>query len=610
MFRPRFGKRGRRAGRSFRNDVLARVGLRGGLRRRASTGPLRAEAHRPDARRVVVKARVVRLTAYGAKAAALHLRYIERDGVEKDGTKGVLYGPEGPVRRRTFEAPRLGETHQFRLIVSPEEASELDLTAYVRRLMGRVEQDLGRQVEWAAVNHHDTGHPHAHIVVRGIARDGSELRLDRSYIASGIRWRAQELATEELGPRHEFEIRRARAREVTQERFTSLDRELERLAKDGRLELRVPKRPSRVDPAILLSRLEHLEVMGLAERGSANSWSLAEDWQKHLRGLGARGDIIKQIHDAVRGDSSRYRIVCAGEPLLTSANAEKEVLVGRVASKGLADEMKGTFYAVLEAPNGFAYHVPLDARTAEAVVAGDLVLFGTRPELAVRPIDRRIAESARRKGGIYALEPASEDHDRAARRLRELERDGLVSAQGPDRWIVPANLLERLESRPQTEPARERVWLEKLPLSLDATAGHRGPVWLDHVDAATLAPWGFGADVRHALDQRRDALRAFGMDPDDTRRDAAVRELQRRTVGEAMATETRQQFLAKTSDRFRGRLQMAPDGAPYAVVTDGARFVVFPASREMRPLTGKTVAIAREGHGRLTIRALDRDRDR
>ena len=64
------------------------------MRRRASSGPLRAEAHRPDARRVVVKARVVRLTAYGAKAAAMHLRYIERDGVEKDGSKGALYRSE------------------------------------------------------------------------------------------------------------------------------------------------------------------------------------------------------------------------------------------------------------------------------------------------------------------------------------------------------------------------------------------------------------------------------------------------------------------------------------------------------------------------------------
>jgi hypothetical protein len=151
IFRPRLGKRagrGARAGpRTFRNALLAQVALRGGLGRRRSAGALRAESHRPDARRVVIKARVVRLTAYGAKAAALHLRYIERDGVEKDGSKGVLYGPDGAVERKTFEEPRPREKHQFRLIVSPEDAGELDLTAYVRRLMTRVEQDLGRKVE-------------------------------------------------------------------------------------------------------------------------------------------------------------------------------------------------------------------------------------------------------------------------------------------------------------------------------------------------------------------------------------------------------------------------------------------------------------------------------
>jgi hypothetical protein len=43
----------------------------------------------------------VRLTANGAKAAARHLRYIERDGVEKDGSKGVLYG----------QKDRFGERH-------------------------------------------------------------------------------------------------------------------------------------------------------------------------------------------------------------------------------------------------------------------------------------------------------------------------------------------------------------------------------------------------------------------------------------------------------------------------------------------------------------------
>ena len=42
---------------------------------------------------------------------------------------------------------------QFRFIVSPEDAYDLDLTDYVRDLMKRVESDLGRSLEWAAVNH-------------------------------------------------------------------------------------------------------------------------------------------------------------------------------------------------------------------------------------------------------------------------------------------------------------------------------------------------------------------------------------------------------------------------------------------------------------------------
>jgi type IV secretory pathway VirD2 relaxase len=561
IFRPRFGKRagrGARAGpRTFRNDLLARIALRGWGGRRRSAGALRAEAHRPDARRVVIKARVVRLTAYGAKAAALHLRYIERDGVEKDGSKGELYGPDGPVRRKTFEEPRPREKHQFRFIVSPEDAGELDLTAYVRRLMTRVEQDLGRKVEWAAVNHHDTGHPHAHIVVRGVDRGGQELRLERSYIASGMRWRAQEIATQELGPRHEFEVRRTHAREVTQERFTSLDREIERLATErGRVDVRTPKRRTRVDPSILLSRLEHLEVMGLAERLSPSAWSLQEGWQKELRGLGTRGDIIKQIHDVVRGDVSHYRIVHAGEPLLAGAREGQERLVGRVAGKGLSDEVKGTFYAVIEAPNGFAYHVPLDARTAEAVAPGDLVFFGTRAELAVRPTDRR--------------------------------------------------LLEKLESRPRAEP-RERLWLEKVQLPLDKTPGHRGPVWLDKLDEASLAPWGFGAEVAQALSKRRDALRAFGIAPDDPRRDGKLREMERRAIGEAVAARTRQEFLAKTPERFRGKVREGPEGVPYAVVTDGLQFILVPASRQLRALAGKAVDVGRDAQGRLSIRAIDRD---
>jgi type IV secretory pathway VirD2 relaxase len=548
----------------------------------------------------------------GAKAAALHLRYIERDGVEKDGSKGRLYTADGPARIEGLNEPRRGERHQFRLIVSPEDAGELDLTDYVRRLMAEVEKDVGRKLEWAAVNHYDTGHPHAHVVVRGVDREGREVRLDRGYISQGLRWRAQELATEELGPRLAIDVHRAQAREISQDRVTSLDRELERRAHDGRVEARWHARAGRIDESTLLARLEHLEGLRLADRCGPTSWNLVPGWQDELRELGARGDVLKQIHKAIVCDPVHYRVVRQGEPLDADRGAEGKVRVGRVASKGLSDELKGTFYAVLETTNGLAYHVPLDAKTAEVVRPGDVVLFGSRPEPAVRPVDRHIAEIARGAGGVFALDPAVDQGQRAraAGRLRDLERVGLVARLAPDQWTVPGDLIEKLEIRARAEAPKARLMVQKLPLSLDATPGHRGPVWLDEVEGATLAHWGFGADVRRALDRRRDVLRALGIDREDPRRDAKLREVERRAVGEGMAARTRQEFLAKTPDRFRGRLQAGPEGGGYAVVTDGTRFVVVPASRELRTLVGSTVAVVRDAEGRLTIRAFDRDRDR
>jgi hypothetical protein len=79
--------------RSFRNALLARI--RGTTRRSAApVHPLQARA-----RRVIVKAHLLRMGPTAAKAAALHVRYIERDGVERDGSRGTLYDAQGRFAR-------------------------------------------------------------------------------------------------------------------------------------------------------------------------------------------------------------------------------------------------------------------------------------------------------------------------------------------------------------------------------------------------------------------------------------------------------------------------------------------------------------------------------
>lgn len=473
IFRPQFGRRKKSTADrapSFRAAMLAGVRLRSGGalgRARRAFARLRIAAPPPGAlsRRAIVKASFVRLGPYGAKAAALHLAYIQRNGVDGDGRRGRLYGPDGAERADTFREPRPGERCQYRWVVSPEDAEDLDLTAYVRRLMAQVEKDTGRPLEWAAVNHYDTVHPHAHVVIRGVDKGGQPLRFERAYISQGLRRRAQELATRELGLRTEFDLHRQRSREITQDRCTSLDRALERRAK-GRI-VTLPSRPrlwaaparwAAIDPSTLRARLEHLERLRLAERLSPHAWQLAEGFTAHLRDLGARADILVQMHRALRGDPARYRILAPGEPLPDPEAHGSPFTLGRIAQKGLSDELRGSFYALVETPNGTGYHVPLDQRSAETLREGDLVTLG---------------------------------HPHSAQG---------AAAKPPPVLLTPAPGLEQQVHAPD-------------------------PVLLDELHRDTLAPRGFGADLRHALDRRDQTLRRFGIDPTDPERVRKLRNL-------------------------------------------------------------------------------------
>ncbi|HXX69874.1 MAG TPA: DUF3363 domain-containing protein [Polyangiaceae bacterium] len=558
---------------------------------------------------MTIQAHVHRMNADGASAtAAAHLRYIERIDGGPDGAPATLYGPDGPVSREDFQKPQPGEQHQFRFVVSPEDAREVDLHDYVRRLMQRVERELGRSLEWVAANHFDTDHPHAHIVVRGVDLEGRRVRLSRQYISHGMRWTAQELATELLGPRLESEIQRTREREVVQERLTSLDREIERCASGSRVDadsIRARRGGGR-EGEHLLNRLEHLERLGVAERVSPGSWELAPGWQKHLRELGERGDILKQIHRAMRGgDPGRFHAVRPGQGLPDGRGGiEERVLVGRVAGKGLEDESKGIWYAVLETPTGAAYHVRLTARQAEVTRTGDLVTFGTEREPAVRPVDRRIAEEASRRGGIYKL-PGDGGQDEGARsvtpRLRELERLGLVASRTPGEWNVPADLLRQLERHEQQAPTRNRLSLRPLGCSLEEQAFHRGAVWLDTMEPKDLACEGFGAEVRAALERRGEVLRELGIAPEDPQRVSKLRDLEQRTTGRDRARQTGESFVERLSGSFQGRVQPAREGAAYFAVSDGKRFVLVPDSREARSSVGRDVDIRLDANARVVI---------
>jgi type IV secretory pathway VirD2 relaxase len=311
-------------------------------------------------RRVVIKARIVRHTGNRFRSAPLarHTAYLERDGVTRDGQDAKLFDAGTDRADADSFAQRCGDDrHHFRFIVSPEDAGELgDLRDFTRELMADVAHDLGTKLDWVAVDHWNTGNPHVHILLRGVGSDGKDLVIDRDYIREGMRARAEERVTIELGPRSEREIQLSLTREVDAERWTSLDRGLQRIADDGAGI--VDLRPGNPDPdpvrrGLMLGRAMELERLGLADRLSPAQWTLKPGLEDTLREMSVRGDIIKTMHRAMA--NAGHTPDLSGFAIHGDGTAES--VLGRLVERGLHDELTGQAYAVIDGSDGHTHHI-------------------------------------------------------------------------------------------------------------------------------------------------------------------------------------------------------------------------------------------------------------
>ncbi|MDW9658526.1 DUF3363 domain-containing protein [Sinorhizobium meliloti] len=415
-------------------------------------------------RGAVIKTRVVRHTARSAPLAS-HLGYLRREGVTRDGEKAKLFGPDvDDADPKGFAERCEDDRHHFRFIVSPEDAVEMsDLKSFARDLMGQVEKDLGTKLDWVGVDHWNTEHPHVHIILRGRADDGQDLVISRDYIKEGMRARAQDLITQELGPRTDQEIRRALERQIESERWTNLDRQLTRDGfRSGVIDLAPhPERQPDEFHALKVGRLRKLETLGLADQIGPGQWVLAENAEVTLRELGERGDIIKRIHRglAERGiERSTSSYVLSGESLDIP-------VVGRLVGRGLDDELKGTAYAVVDGVDGRTHHIKLpDLDAAGDGAPGSVVELRRfddargrrRAALAVRS-DLGIEQQITASGATWldrqaiAREPialggggfGAEVRDAMDRRAEELIERRLAERQGRS-VIFARNLIETL----------------------------------------------------------------------------------------------------------------------------------------------------------------------
>jgi type IV secretory pathway VirD2 relaxase len=465
-------------------------------------------------RRAVVKVSLVRLGGKAGQVARAHMRYIQRDGVTREGMPGELYGPESDrADGNDFLKRTAGDRHQFRFIVSAEDGAEYpDLKPYVRRLMTQVEQDLGTRLDWVAVDHFNTERPHTHIVLRGVDDQGANLIIAREYISHGLRERASELVTLDLGPRTDRDIEARLRHDIDQERLTAIDRRLLRRMDGDRV-----VSPADNDPfqqSVAAGRLRKLKAMHLAEDISGGRFRLAGGLEDTLRLMGERGDIIRLM----QRELTARRLDRAGVEQVVTTNLA-EPIVGRVIHRGFSDEHRDRHYLMIDGMDGRAHYVDVGRSDGIPGVPEGATVRIEPTKLSATKADRAVDAIARVNGGRYSVDLHLR-HDPTAseafatshvRRLEAMRRAGA----GPERladgsWTISDDHIAKAEAYAQRQQRDRPVTLSVLSRTPVAELASRdAPTWLDReIDGGAHAPRdiGFRREVRIALAARRQWL--------------------------------------------------------------------------------------------------------
>jgi type IV secretory pathway VirD2 relaxase len=297
-----------------------------------------------------------------------HGRYLAREGASREKEPAAAgFDRDGggvDISQRLGEWQAFRDERLWKVIVSPEFGERIDLDRLTRDVLRRMEQDLGTRLEWAAVAHYNTDHPHVHVAVRGCDENGRPLRLERNYIRAGIRGIAEDFCTRQLGHRTSLDAVEAERREVAAARFTSLDRQiLQRSPEPAEqvspyFRVATPEGPGSRERH-LRARLAALNRMGLAEPAAFGTWRVRSDLEAMLHAMQRMADRQKVL--------SAHGVLMSDErlPIGTTDPNRLDLIEGRVLAHG-EDELTGTGYVMLEGTEARVHAIPYTPDIEEA----------------------------------------------------------------------------------------------------------------------------------------------------------------------------------------------------------------------------------------------------
>jgi type IV secretory pathway VirD2 relaxase len=630
-FTPKLGRirsKGGKKAKRFLHQVLAATALAGsvgakkksgftGARfgRGASMARIMASRDRLSgyrSRRGIIKARIVRLGGKGLANAHAHLRYVERDGPTRDGDPAMPYSRDNDkIDGKAFLERGQGDRHQFRFIVSAEDGDQYDdLKPLTRRLMQQVEKDLGTKFDWVAVDHFNTGHPHSHIIIRGVDDRGKDLIIARDYLSAGMRSRFEQIVERDLGPRTTLEIEHRLRQDIDAERLTSTDRALIRDADSERIVTSQHRDP--MFQSLRAGRLQKLEQLGLADDLGGGRWKLADELDNKLRGLGERGDIIKALGRTLK--AKRLNRPPSTQRLHTLAGSIDKPIIGRIVARGLSDEYRDRHYLIVDGVDGHVHYVDIGKGDGVAPISKDALVEISPRSSGVRVVDQTIASVAAANEGRYDID-AHLAHDPSAserfaeshvRRLEAMRRAGSGVERAADgSWTIAPNHLDRVSAY-EAKLAQDRpvIVTTLSSLSLDAQRQFNGATWLDQelVSEAQTPIYnaGFGKEVKAALTRRRQWLMSqdlgekgeFGLWKPSPNMLDTLRRRELLRVARQLSGELGLNFVeSRNGDRIEGTVKRHVDLAQgrFALIEKSREFTLVPWRDVLEKQIGKQV---------------------
>jgi len=267
-------------------------------------------------------------------------KYLVREGTDIDGSRAKLYGTD------LDEYCQNMADKNFRIFLSPQ-SDKINLKDLAEKFIKKLEQQTGYTLYWQAANHYNTAHPHAHLLINGVDKNGKEVEIPRDVVKTFMREYARDICTSQIGHRTAAELAIEKEKELEAQRFTKLDQTIKELGGNNG---KVYTSQIYSDRERTLTRLENLRKLGMCTYDKG-AYHLSDQWEENLK-ANARYNTFLEARSLLKySDPSKLKVY----------TGELGTITGKVTKiYRLEDDTSDNHAVVIESEDGKnAWFVPL-----------------------------------------------------------------------------------------------------------------------------------------------------------------------------------------------------------------------------------------------------------